>query len=280
MVPMLVDADNRASAALDQITQRLSVFIGPALAGILIAGTGRLSGEGVAFTIDAASFAVSTATLFLIRGGCVVTVCHRRERRAVRRGRGRGCAPRSSRASAMPGVIPSSALLIIIAGTDVTANAIIGVGLPVLARSHFAGGAAAFGAGALVGIAIAGSIARPHRWRLVMVGVTMSFATATLLLPFLPNLPSALVVLLLVATGTGAVNVFLVPWLQNRTDPAMFGRVNSIMQVASIGLTPVTYAAAGWVASVNLDMLFISGAILIFATALFALASRQIRCVD
>jgi MFS family permease len=294
MVPMIVEEPYRTSAAaLDQITQRGSVFIGPVIAGLLIASAGRVSGNGVAFAVDAASFGVSTMTLLMIRGGM-----RGQARTTVKRG---DLGSESSLVSREQGFLSSiiaglryawhdpiiRALLLIVAGIDVTVNGVFGVGLPLLARYRFAGGAAAlgaldsaFGAGALVGIGIAGSISQPRRRGLVVVGVTVGFGLASLLLPFMPNLPAAIIVMLLASIGSGLINVFLVPWLQNRTDPAMFGRISSIFMLASIGLTPVAYAVAGWVASANLDALFVSGAILILGTAVFALSSRPVRTID
>ncbi|HZU13810.1 MAG TPA: MFS transporter [Chloroflexota bacterium] len=291
MVPMMVPEELRPSAAaLDQITGRGSIFIGPAIAGLLIASVGRTTGDGVAFAVDAVSFACSAVSLVLIRAGM---------RAPSSRGESDATAP--GEAPGDDGILGSivaglryawtdpvlRALLVIIAGIDVTANGVFGVGLPLLARHHFTGGVAAlgamdaaFGAGALIGIAIAGSIAQPRKKGLVVIGVTTGFGLASLLMPFLPNLPAALVVMVLASIGSGLINVMLIPWLQNRTDPAMFGRVMSIVMLASIGLTPLSYAVAGWVATANLYALFVGGGALILATAIFAGASRDVRSID
>jgi len=290
MIPMLVDEGRRTSAsALDQATQQGSSFIGPVLAGVLIAGAGRIEGNGIAFAFDAISFGLSTVALLLIRGGM----------------RGQPSPPAtgaegtdSGEEAAEEGFFGSiraglryawsdpvlRPLLITAAGINVTTNGVLGVGLPLLARYHFAGGAAAlgamesaFGAGALVGIIVAGSMTLTRRLGLVVVAVTAGFGVACLILPFLPSLPPALIIIVVAAIGGGVINVLIMPWLQNRTDPAMFGRVSSILMLAAIGLTPVSYAAAGWISTISLDALFVSGAILILATAAFSLSSRTIR---
>lgn len=293
MVPMLVDEDRRTSAAaLDQATQQGSSFIGPVLAGVLVAGAGRIEGNGIAFAFDAISFGISTVALLLIRGGM--------------RGLPSPSAAGAESAAPAPeeqgeGFFASIGaglryawrdpvlrpLLITAAGINVTTNGVLGVGLPLLARYHFSGGAAAlgamesaFGAGALVGIVVAGTMTLTRRLGLVIVGVTAGFGVACLLLPFLPSLPPALVVIIVAAIGGGLINVLIMPWLQNRTDPAMLGRVNSILMLAAVGLTPVAYAVAGWVSTISLDALFVSGAILILATAAFSLASRTIRTMS
>lgn len=287
IVPMIVDEERLpSSAALQQITQRGSVFIGPAIAGVLIAAGGSVRGNGVAFAVDAVSFGLSTLTLALMRGGVRQTRDMEKSAEAETAGEGLLRSIRSGLRYAWQDPVIRT-LLIVVAGLDVTLNAVFGVGLPLLAKTHFAGGAAAlgsmdsaFGAGALIGIAIAGSIAVPRRRGLVLVGVTAGFGLGTLAMPLMPNLPAALAVILLAAIGSGLINVLLIPWLQTRTDPSMYGRVNSLFMLASIGLTPLSYALAGWVAAFNLLALFIGGSLLILGTAAFALTSRAVRTID
>ncbi len=71
MVPMLVDEqDLQAGNSLMMGVSQLAGFIGPTVAGILIGGyANSLFGVGLAFAVDAFSFAVSAACLWLIRMG-------------------------------------------------------------------------------------------------------------------------------------------------------------------------------------------------------------------
>ena len=75
-VPALVGEDQLQQAnSLVQGTAQLTVFVGPALAGILIATLGTtaanpsLTGIGIAMLVDGLSFAASLITLVWIRGG-------------------------------------------------------------------------------------------------------------------------------------------------------------------------------------------------------------------
>lgn len=285
MTPILVDEERRPSAAaLEEISTRGALFLGPVAAGILIATTGRTLGDGVAFALDAVSFVASACALFFIRGG-------------IRVARTSSEAEEDGASGLLTSVVDGlryawrdpviRALLVVIAGLDVTLNGAVGVGLPTLARAHFSIGAAAlgtmdsaFGLGALVGVAVAGSIARPRRRGLLLAGVSAGFGVGTLLIPFMPGLPLVTLCIGTMAVGSGLINVVLVPWLQTRTDPAMFGRVTSLMMLASLGLTPLAYAAAGPIAGWNVTGLFVIAGAIVLATALYALASRPVRTID
>ncbi len=71
MVPMLVDEqDLQAGNSIMMGISQLAGFIGPTVAGILIGGySSSLFGIGLAFAIDALSFAVSAGCPWLIRMG-------------------------------------------------------------------------------------------------------------------------------------------------------------------------------------------------------------------
>lgn len=264
-----------AATALSQFSTRGAAFVGPAAAGILIAVAGREHGNGIAFALDAVTFVLSALTLVLMRGGG----------KPVTDASGDG-ADGGILASIREGLRYAwhdpilRAVLFIIAGIDVTLNGVFGVGLPLLAQTHFVGGAAAFGtlsagfgAGSIVGILAAGAIRHPRRRGLVTVVVVSIFGAGTIVLPFLPNLWLATACIGVMAVGSGVINILMMPWLQIRTDPAMLGRVSALIMLASLGLTPLSYAAAGWLAAANLNLLFIAGGAIILFTASFAALS-------
>ena len=78
IIPALVGPDEIPAAnALTQVTTQLTVMLGPAAAGLLVAALGAsgahpsLAGIGAALLVDALSFVVSLVTLAWIRGGSV-----------------------------------------------------------------------------------------------------------------------------------------------------------------------------------------------------------------
>jgi hypothetical protein len=93
----------------------------------------------------------------------------------------------------------------------------------------------------------------------------------------LPSLLPAAVVMGICGIGTGVVNTYGVSWLQRQTDSAMQGRVMSLVMLASMGMTPVAYAASGVIANVNPTLLFLIAGGMILLTAAGTAASRTVR---
>ena len=77
--------------------------------------------------------------------------------------------------------------------------------------------------------------------------------------------------------GTGVVNTYGLSWLQRRTVSAMQGRVMSLVMLASMGLTPLSYAASGAIADFNLTLLFVIAGGMMLACAFGTAASRSVR---
>src|SRR5712692_8741116 len=92
-----------------------------------------------------------------------------------------------------------------------------------------------------------------------------------------PSLLPAAVTLGFAGVGTGVINTWGISWLQRRTDPSMQGRVMSLVMLASMGLTPVGYAASGAIADINPTLLFLVAGGMIFLCGLGAAASRSVR---
>jgi MFS family permease len=284
IVPLLVEAERLpAATALIEVSNRGSVMVGPVLAGLMIALVGKTTGTGIGFAVDAASFVVSALLVLLIRGGARVSQETESEEE-TQSGLVQSIREGLSYAWHDPVI---RYLLVVVAGIDVTLNGAFGVGFPVLAKEHLSGGAAAlgtldsgFGLGAVVGIIIAGSIKAPRRRGLLVVGITAGFGIGTALIAFMPNLATATLCVAAMAIGSGLANIIMVPWLQNRTDPSMMGRVMSLFMLASLGLTPLSYAAAGWLASISYTLVFLIGGGIILATALFSVLNPTIRTID
>ncbi|HEY3335387.1 MAG TPA: hypothetical protein VGK16_09165, partial [Candidatus Limnocylindrales bacterium] len=61
---------------------------------------------------------------------------------------------------------------------------------------------------------------------------------------------------------------------QRRVDPAMVGRVMAITMLMGFGITPLSFAIAGWLLDVNATAMFAGAAAIIMVTATFAAVSR------
>jgi MFS family permease len=279
ILPSLVDEQRLGRAtALSQMALQACNLLGPIAAGALIAALAGMKGIGLALAFDAATFYISALTLSLMGA--------------------RGGVARSDEEPG-PGLMRSifdglhyawhdpvlRALLFAIAGIDVTLAGIFGVGLPLLARADFGGAAAfgimsaGFGAGALVGTLAAGMVKRPRHRGPIAVGVLAVFGAFTAVLPLAPNVAVATAMIAAMGIGGGFIQVLLMPWIQTRSDPAMLGRIMSLIMLASVGLTPLTYAASGWIATYTLTGLFMAGGVLIVGTAAYTALSPA-RSID
>ena len=181
---------------------------------------------------------------------------------------------------------PLLSLMLLIATINICIAGPVAVGLASVAKFRF-GSAAAFGTflacfsgGTLVGILLGGRVKRPRRRGLQFI-VMSGLAGLEMIAIGLFLQPVAIAVLLAVmGLGVGFVNVQFSAWLQLRVDRALLGRVMSVMLFSAVGLVPVSYAVAGFLAQWRLGALFVlAGAVLALASAA-ALASPAARHID
>ena len=271
IIPMLLPGRLLAPAnAIIQGSSQVMGLVGPALAGALIA----LLETGPAFVIDAASFGVAALAVFLVRGG----------RRAT---------PSSDVAAPAPGVLASigggvraawadpavRGTLVLITAFNLAFNGPVSVGLAWLAEERFAAGSAAFGilfsawgGGALVGAILAGSI-QPRRFGTLLMTVACVLGIGLASIGIAPSVPVALAILGPMGVLVGYTNVSYISWLQRRVADEVRGRVMSLVMLASVGLAPVSLAAAGVLVDVGAATLMYAvagGIVLAAALAVFA----------
>lgn len=220
IVPMLVEEqDLQAGNSIMMGIAQLAGFIGPTVAGVLIGSySSSLFGIGLAFAIDAVSFAVSAICLWLIRTGS-------RHQSAVN-----SPGKEDVWASILTGmnyVWNDAALRLMFLVLTAVNFLLIGpllVGIPVLANQRLPEGAAAFGliisgyaGGNLAGYLLAGSLPRP-------TGKTMRIFTASLLacfgvgygaVGFIRSTWVDFSLLLLLGLGNGYISIILFTWMQN-----------------------------------------------------------------
>ncbi len=264
IVPMLVQREDlQAGNSLMMGVTQLLGFVGPTIAGILIGGYAKsLVGIGLAFAIDAISFAVSAACLWLIS--------------SVRRpqpGQGAGQAE-SVWGSIMTGLryLWANAglrlMVLVMAAVNFLLMGPLMVGIPVLADQRLPEGALAYGllmsayaGGSLSGYLLAGALPHPN-------GAAMSRYLVLLLVGFGAVIGSLGLIrstwvdfglLLLLGLANGYFAITLISWLQAHTPKDMLGRIMSIMMFSGTGLAPVSQAIAGVVSKLDLTLLFLLG---------------------
>ena len=270
---VVADHELEPGNAVMNVTSQASVIVGPVLGGLTVAGLGT----GWAFATDAVCFAVGFLFILWLPS-------------SARLAAGSAHPDGGLGGQIMAGIryawanIGIRVLLIVIAVIDFGAGGAIAVGIPTLAHGRFAAGAAglgillgAWGIGATAGALAAGFVAPPKRfgWLIVLLCVWLGVGMSAVGL--LPSLVLAAVVMGLSGIGTGVVNTYGISWLQRRTDPAMQGRVMSLVMLASMGLAPVSYAVSGAIADVNPTLLFLIAGGMILACAASTAASRSVR---
>jgi MFS family permease len=294
ILPQMVElGDLPAANSLNQTTAQLSIFVGPALAGAMIAlldggagGTGSQAvpdhqGIVIAFAVDAISFLCSAITLWFIH-------LQRRDAQPSVRER------RSFWLDIREGLLfawkdPALRIvLLLVAVINLCAMGPFAVGIPVLARARFPEGAlafgtimSAFGGGVMLGSLVAGAATKPASSRLepaavLMVGV---LGVGLALLGFVTTTVLAVAVAVVMGAANGYRLVVFVSWLQRRTPRAMLGRIMSLVMFSAVGLVPVSAALSGALLSLDLTALFAGAGILLIVASVLGAMHPAIRAM-
>ena len=268
IVPMLVqEQDLQAGNSLMMGVTQLVGFVGPTIAGILIGGYSKSGlGIGLAFAVDALSFAVSAACLWLIR--------------SARRKSGAALFAEKETlwGSIMTGIKflwedkPLRLMFLVMMALNFLVVGPLLVGIPVLANQRLPEGAVAFGllmsayaGGNLGGYLMAGALPRPTSIgiRVILIGLMFGFGVVIGFLGFIPSTWIDFALLLVLGLANGYVSIILITWMQTNTPREMLGRIMSILMFAGVGLVPVSQAISGAVSKWDLDLLFASAGVLI-----------------
>lgn len=262
IVPMIVkEKDLQAGNSLVMGVGQLVGFIGPVVAGILIGHFSEsLFGVGLAFGIDAITFALSALTLGLMRqGGDLSSTAKMQEQETVW----------AAILAGLKYLWQDEALrlmFLVIAAINFLFVGPILVGIPVLADQRLAEGAVAFGmlmsgfaGGNLVGFVLAGTLPRPNGKvvRLLLIALLVAFGTVLGLIGFIHLTWVDFALMVLLGLGNGYVTIILFTSIQSRTPKTMLGRIMSLLTLSSIGLVPVSQALSGAVITLNLPLLFV-----------------------
>lgn len=271
-IPALLDDETLvAGNSLLQGSNMLAKFIGPSLAGFVIA----VAGTATAFGLDTVSFIFVTACLLLMRKKRVsVEVAATTQRTnlwaSIREG---------LRYTLREPAIRS--LTILLGAVEFAFAGPLTVGLAALANSRFAGGPRTFGImlSTLGGGFLLGTIAA-NLFRRSRIGATTYIGSVMLgglliLLGIAPNILWACVLLALIAAIGGFLQVLNAVWFQTRPDPKMLGRVMSVVMLLGFGLTPLSYVIAGALLKISAPLMFAANGLFLMAAVLLLLPARR-----
>jgi hypothetical protein len=291
IVPGLVGKENLpAGNAITQGTGQLAQFVGPVLAGGLIAWTGRglhlpagaaasqgLEGTALAFAFDAFTFLVSVVTLWLMD------------------------VPLHRPAVASEKVLQSiwsglrqfwqdtfiRFVLVMMASGGLLFTGSLMVGIPVMATARL-GGAGAFGilmsayaGGSLVGLVCAGALPKPGPKPLkgLLVVLNLFNSLGWIALIGLRSTGLAAAAMLLIGLGSGYQMIIFFTAMQRRVPGHLLGRLMSLVLLFNVGLTPLSQALAGVVIKWSLTGLFASTGVLFTVLIIWASFQREFQMV-
>jgi len=260
ILPQMVEKwQLKAANSLVQAVTQVSLFVGPVVAGVVIAIFGGssqdLSGIGIAFSVDAITFLASLATLLLIR---IEREGERSEEdflRSIKEG--------LSFIMREPGL---KIMFLVLASTNLLVAGPFDVGIPVLAESRLPEGAAAFGmlmsafgGGSLIGIGLAGLLPEPKKGRFgsILVLVIVLFGAGMVAFAFADTTLVAGMITFTMGVMIGYVDILIITWVQHCTPMKMMGRMMGMMMFSSAGLLPVSLAISGVALRWSLPGLFL-----------------------
>ncbi len=274
IVPMLVEErDLQAGNSIILGSNQLVGFIGPTMAGLLIAGFSKsLLGIGLAYGLDALSFAVSAGALLLMRGGAGLSAAS-----------GDPSGAESIWASILVGLRylwNDRALRLMFLVVTIVNFLFIGplmVGIPVLANRFLPGGAIAFGllvsglaGGNLAGYLLAGPLPRPggKTMKYFLLGALAAFGLAIASLGFIRSTELDFIIMILLGLGNGYLIIIVLTWIQSRTPKMILGRTMSMLMLSTSGLSPISQAISGAAIKGSIVVLFAAAGALIFLVPL------------
>jgi len=270
IVPHIVpEEDLQAGNSLTQGSSALIGFIGPAIAGAMIAAfANEATGMGIAIAVDALTFVISVITLWMMRSGEIVKTATEKEAAgsiftSVKEG---------FRFMVKDPVLRMMFIMIAFANLCFTGPLLVGI--PFLADTRFAGGAAAYGiiisgyaGGNLLGIILSGVLPKPKksmiRWLMVVmfavfgIGIAaMSWISATWL---------ATANLFVLGILNGYLSILLITGLQRSTPKALLGRLMSMILLANMSMMPISQALSGAALRWSVTAVFVTAGLIMVA---------------
>lgn len=276
MIPHIVPEESlQAGNSLSQGTSSLIGFVGPALAGGMIAlFHDEYIGMAIAMSIDAFTFLISVITLWLMKSGNDVQPEMKKAK------------TNQLLESVKEGFVyifkdpVLRMMFIMIAAANLCFAGPLQVGIPYLADTRFTGGSATFGiilsgysGGYLLGIISSGVLPRLAKRfvRRLMVILFTTFGLGIIAMTWITAVWLATLDLIILGILVGYLSITLITGLQRCTPKDLMGRLMSMILLANLSMMPLSQALAGFALKVSVELVFIaSGLIMVTLTAILA----------
>jgi MFS family permease len=235
---LVIEEDLSNAVALNSTSFNIGRMIGPAIAGVLIAGVG----SGWVFLINAASFAAVIGSLCFLRTGEL----HLKDRAVQSRG---GFAEGLRYVWKRPD-IKAVFLMLFLIGT-------FGINFPIfistMSVTVFHAGASQYGLltsmmaiGSVIGALLAARRAKPSMALLFAAAAIFGFGFA--LAAIMPNYWLFALALIIIGVSAQTFTTSANSTVQLSTEAGMRGRVMAILLAIALGCTPLGAPLVGWVA--------------------------------
>jgi MFS family permease len=285
IIPALLPGDDLlAGNALSSAGNQVSMLIGPAIGGVLVA----FLGPAPAFAFDAATFVISAVTLTGVRtaqrepgpaaapppalataeeaeltagaalaaGAATASTTAASTATASAPAAGDTTAGPPAGAPTLGSMLRKERVLQVVLLVTLAANLGMGaegeVALPALAHGPLHAGAggyggliAAFGAGALAGTLLAGQVRGGRRPAILGSAVFIGESAFMAAVPYLGSALASGAALAIVGALNGMGNVIMITLFQRWAPPALLGRLMGVMMLAAFGTFPVSVALGG-----------------------------------
>ncbi|MGH3623427.1 MAG: MFS transporter [Sciscionella sp.] len=258
IVPTLVEPPALARAnALVGVGEQVSGFVGPVVGGVLLASTSA----PLALACIAATFLVAAVTVLAAPPTPADMDADRYSvSQLLREVRG---------GVTYAGRNPETRMvLLLLSAATLSYSGLFAVGLPALARRFTDGPivlgvmVSAWGLGQLIGAVCASITGLPVRWGLLIITMTLVEGVSFAVLGLAPHYLLAAAILLFLGVGVAySTDVALPTFIQTSTPPHLLGRVTSVISLPRVALEPVSLAAMGVLAVIDIRWTFVLAAI-------------------
>ncbi len=277
---VIVTREQQAQAAsVGQVTQALSVIVGPGLASPLYFAVGPV----VAILVNAASFVLSALCLWYMRvpKANLLPAAFKSQTGSLEQVEtSRGIRAIFDEMLAGFGLVLKTRLLLLV--TILGMIAMFGAGainsleiIYVSQRLHAGPGlygylAAVSGLGALIGAICIGLLVKHLTSRMLLAGSLVLLGLGIVIYALQTRFVLALILSFLLSVPQGGINVGMAPLIMGATPRRFMGRVQSVLNTATYGASLLAIALSGWLGTfVPAYLILVGGGILMFVSGIF-----------
>jgi MFS family permease len=267
-VPSLLQPEQLvAASSVGQTTAQLTTTFGPVPAGFVI----KALGEAWAFFIDAISFLFIIGALWKLPDPPKSPAAHKAVLPAIAEG-----------ITYVLKDVPLRSVMLLAMMMNFCFTGPVSIGLTYLTKTRFGSPAvlgtlmSAVAVGSLLGGLVAG-LWKIHRRGIMILLVAAALALCLGSIGLMSSVFPLAGVLFVAGTLAAFMNVHIGAWIMQRIDAAVRGRVASVLMLASFGIMPISFAAAGFLIAWNLKLTLLIAGLAMLITAAGASLHKSVR---